>query len=568
MNKFKIFLLAIIIGASSCGRLEYSPLDQGSSENWYSSETQFEMAINDFYRMVWWNITPTPNVVSWDDDLSGRSDRSTIVAGTMTSETGFVNDFWKNQYKAIGRANAVITNLEKGRGLGISETKLTQYEAEARFMLANCYARLVFAFGDVPLVTRAIDLEEGFQMARTPKDEVIEFIYENFDFAIDNLPRDHTQKMRATKGAALALKARHALYFGDYELAREAAKACIDLDKYSLHNDYEKLFLTKNASEAIFLIPRSLELNRDLVPTQSLLFRTGIGGWAYSNPTWALLASYECTDGLPIDESPLFNPQTPFENRDPRCTATILKFGETFLGIDYNPHPNAVRVRNHNTGLDVWNTDTRGNSGGEFASFNGLVWKKGIDESWLAGSGYQMDNDFIVIRYADVLLMYAEAMVELNEIDDSVLRAINTVRARAYGTNPDNIANYPALQTLDQSELRKRIRNERRVEFPLEGLRYFDLIRWRLAKKALNKPNPGILYPKATLLTEVVNKGHWFWAYTPQIDEDGIPDFTQLLTNKKAMVLSEGNWDDRQYLWPIPSKELIINTNMVPNPGY
>src|SRR5690606_12567581 len=131
-------------------------------------------------------------------------------------------------------------------------------------------------------------------------------------------------------------------------------------------------------------------------------------------------------------------------------------------------------------------------------------WKKGIDESWGPSTGYEMDNDHVVIRYSDVLLIYAEAKIELNQIDKSVIDAINMVRSRAYGVNIEDISNYPAIQLSSQSELRKRVRNERRVEFAYEGLRYYDLIRWRIADKVLNKPACGLLHPASILQTEVV----------------------------------------------------------------
>ncbi len=565
MKKYIVFISLTIFILYSCTELDLSPLDQGSSENWYSSETQFEMAINDFYRLVWWDITPTPHEAQWCDDFTGRDSRSSIVAGTLNSESGFVNTFWKNQYKAIGRANTVINNLEKGRENGISESLLKQYEAEARFILANRWAYLVFAFGDVPYVTGIIDLDEAYTMPKTSKDEVIEEIYANFDFAIDNLPLEYSKKMRATKGAALALKARYALYFGDYQIAAEAAKACIDLDKYSLHPDYSDLFLTRNAEESIFLIPRSLS-DGISVQVRNAIPRTGNGGWAAHNPSWALLASYECIDGLPIDESPLFNPRNPFENRDPRCTATIIEFGTIHLGVEYDPHPDKTQVMDYNNGRMVTNNDTRANA--TYASFNGLNWKKGIDETWGPSTGYEMENDYVAIRYADVLLIYAEAKIELNQIDESVIDAINMVRSRAYGVSVENISDYPAVQSSSQSDLRRKLRYERRAEFAYEGLRYYDLIRWRIAGKALNKPACGLLHPASLLRTEVVQPELWFWAYIPQIDEDGIPDFSEFITNNKAQVLSQGNWDDRQYLWPIPDEEIIINDNMVQNPGY
>jgi hypothetical protein len=566
MKKYVVFILLTIFSLYSCNELDLSPLDQGSSENWYSSETQFEMAINDFYRLAFWYYTPTPHDhQQWSDDYTCRNNRTVFTSGTFNSETGFVKTFWNNQYKSIGRAIKVIENLERGRENGISDTKLKQYEAEARFTLASRYAYLTFAFGDIPLVKGQIDIDEAYSMSRTPKEEVIDYIYENFDFAIENLPKEYSKKMRATKGAALALKARYALYFGDYEIAAEAAEDCMELGIYSLNPDYAELFVTKNAEESIFLLPRSLE-NNIYETVRNAIPRTGNGGWTAVNPSWALLASYECTDGLPVDESPLFNPRNPFENRDPRCTATIVEFGTTLLGVEFDPHPDKKQVMDYNSGKMVKNNDTRANA--TYASFNGLNWRKGIDETWGPSTSYQMSNDFVSIRYADVLLIYAEAKTELNQIDESVISAINQVRARAYGVNENDKQQYPAIEIMSQSDLRKKIRNERRVEFAYEGLRYNDLIRWRIAGETLSRPQPGLLHPASLLREEVVNPGLWFWAYTPQIDENGIADFSELLNNNKAQVLSQGDWDDRQYLWPIPDEEIIINDNMVQNPGY
>ena len=112
------------------------------------------------------------------------------------------------------------------------------------------------------------------------------------------------------------------------------------------------------------------------------------------------------------------------------------------------------------------------------------------------------DNDNIIIRLADVMLMYAEAKIELNQIDQSVLDAINKVRARAYKVDYTETTSYPAITVTDQTALRKIIRRERRVELAFEGLRYYDLIRWRIAKKALNMPNCGIPSDKKTGKTD------------------------------------------------------------------
>lgn len=551
---------------TSCIDLDLNPLSQASSENWYSDETEIEMSIKDFYRDAFWPLDNENRT----DDFMNRESVYSIVAGTLNGQDGDVTTLWTNQYKSIARTNTILANKDKMLAMGISEEKVNQYMAEALFQRASCYARLVTYFGNVVYVTEVIDIDAAFQMGQTPKEEVIPLIYADYDEAIKYLPEKYsgTSSQRATKGAAMAMKARFALYMGDWEVCRDAAKQCMDLGIYKLHSSYADLFLstTKNAEESIFLLPRSIEYDVTYGNFNVMNEITrNPGGWGSYCPSWDLLASYLCTDGLPIDESPLFDPHNPFKNRDPRCTATIVEFGTRHLGFDYNPHPDAVEVMNYNTGKMQKNNDARVNA--QYASYNGLVWKKGIDETWLE-NGMDVDPDKIIIRYADVLLMYAEAKIELNQIDQSVLDAINQVRARAYGVDYTQANAYPAVTTTDQQKLRSILRAERRMEFAKEGLRYMDLVRWKIAGKALSRPNYGMLYPVSLLKEKVVDKGLWFWPETPAIDEDGIPDFSAMENAGLIAPMSQRMWNDRQYLWPIPTKEILINDNLVQNPGY
>lgn len=567
MKKYIIY--SMLFGVSSlfsCNDLDLYPLSQGTSETWYSSKTELEMSLNDGYRMDFWWIDDRNADTKYTDDWVYRNANSDIVNGILTGLNGDVGSCWTNQYKAIARANLVLANIERAEALGLSESDIRQYSAEAYFLRACRYMTLVTHFGDVPYVDSAISLEEAFSMGRTPLAEVKAKIYEDFDKAIESLPVSYASSslQRATKGAALAMKARFALYMGDFAITEEAAKAVMDLGVYQLHSDFSDLFLpaTKHAEESIFLLPRSVELNVAFSgnDVKNLLTRNA-GGYAARDPSWDLLAAFLCTDGLPIDESPLFDPHDPFKNRDPRCTATIVAFGTKHLGFEYNPHPQANKVMNYNTGQMVTNNDSRVNA--QYASFNALVWKKGVNESWMQ-NGYKIDPDQIIIRYADVLLMYAEAKIELGKIDDSVLDAINQVRARAYGVKVTATDQYPAVKMAGQKELRKVIRFERRMEFAKEGLRYMDLIRWKLATKALKgKKNYGILYPYPE---DKLN--NWFWPSVPAVDDDAIADFTEMEHRGDITVLSERNWNDRQYLWPIPTKEILINENLKQNPGY
>ncbi len=566
--KIKILtILLTLCGFVACTDLDLNPLSQGSSESWYSDETEIIMSINDLYRDVFWPLDPD----EWTDDWMYRGTVTAITGGTLAADWSTSSDIWAKTYKAITRANTILENLDRSKGK-IADATLNKYAGDARFNRACQYSYLISHWGDVVYYTSSMSIDEAFTMARTDKKTILKAIYDDFDFAAANLPTSYgsSENKRATKGAAYAMKARIALYMGDYAVARDAAKACMNLNAYQLYPDFATLFLssTKNSVETIFAIPRSVALS-----TSSLILyfndcqnytSRNAGGWAAKDPSWDLFCAYLCKDGLPIDKSPLYNPRKPFENRDPRCTKTIVEFQTNHLGFMYQPHPDTLKCYSYKTGKYVTNNDNRANA--QYASFNGLLWKKGIDNDWVDDN--KADPDKIIIRYADVLLIYAEAKIELNEIDQTVTDAINQVRARAYGVKVAQTSAYPVVTTTNQTELRKVLRMERRMEFALEGTRYMDIIRWKLAEKVLNKPNYGML-DVADLRTKVVKPGLWFFPGTPTIDNDGVADFTEMYNAGLIKLVGQRIFDaSKQYLFPIPSKEILINQNLTQNPGY
>jgi starch-binding outer membrane protein, SusD/RagB family len=562
--KIKIILLLVTFVAllNACNELDLNPLSEGSSENWYSDETEINMALNDLYRGVFWPLDHD----KWTDDWTARTTTNDITGGTLDGEWKTSRKRWGVAYKAISRSNTVLQNLVRAKD-ELPDATINRFEAEAKFVRAAQYSYLISHWGDVPFFETVLDLDESFTLSRTPKEEILEIIYNDFDFAVANLPESYgsSELKRATKGAAMAYKARIALYMGDWSVARSAAKACMDLGVYSLYPDFRELFLasTQNPNEAIFTMPQSTELGVSNYHSQPRFYMTrNTGGWTSRNPSWELWCSYLCTDGLPIDESPLFDPRDPFKNRDPRMTMTIVEFQTPWLGFIYQPHPDSLEVLNLNTGEYQKNNDTRANA--QYASFNAMVWKKKIDDDWLDNKA---EHDRILMRYADVLLMYAEASIELNQIDQSVLDAMNMVRARAYGVDKSETSAYPEIITTNQAELRKIVRIERRMELAFEGLRYMDIIRWRLAEKVLNTNIYGMLDPPE-LKEKVVDEGLWFFPETPEVDEDGVPNFDALNDAGYIKLLAIRNFPDRQYLWPIPTKEILINENLSQNEGY
>ncbi|MCQ2114589.1 MAG: RagB/SusD family nutrient uptake outer membrane protein [Bacteroidales bacterium] len=559
--------------ATSCLSMDLKPTAQGNSETWYTTEAELKMAVNEFYILGYWQ-EPFLSAEQWTDNFTyrntNRGEGGSVLDATLTGQTWYVYNLWQQSYKLISRANSLLENIHRAEEAGMSQAMVDGFKAEAYFARACKYADLLFFYGDVPYIDRYYTITEAEQLQRTPLAEVKEHVYEDFDFAIEHLPVAHVPaSSHFTKGAALAMKARFAMYMKDWKIMAESAKACMDLNVYRLEPDWAKLFLqtTRENDEKIFCIPRSIT---NSVVLDQWYVKNGLprnaGGYAADTPSWDLLAAFLCTDGLPIDESPLFDPHNPFKNRDPRCCMTIVEFGSEHCGFIYDPSPVAKNVMNLTTGKEQANNDSRANQ--QYASFNGLIWKKGVDGSWLE-NGLNSDVDYLIMRYADVLLMYAEAKIELNEIDASVLEAINSVRARAYGVNVTMTTEYPAVTATDQATLRKTVRLERRVELAKECRRYMDLIRWDLAKKALNSYNYINLTDAAEWKTKVYDKGLYFWPETPQIDEDGLANFEPMA---EAGLISRGAqriFPERQMLWPIPTHDIdLSNGNLTQNPGY
>lgn len=566
---------------ASCHSLDLQPLTQASTGNWFSDETQLDMSLNTLYMHRFWPMFKNDfyvngsnlSLMALDEATDDWTNRTTLIPFTNGALTGdnvtFLKQMWSYSYKAVSRCNTILENMHRAADK-MSFEKYKRYEAEALFVRACQYARLVSYWGDVVYFTKDLDLDEAYKLGRTGKDEVMKVIYADFDTAAKYLPVSYTsgEVQRATKGAAYAMKARAALFNKDYEIALKAAQDCMELGVYQLYPDFGELFMskTKNSVETVFGIPRSTKYGTSLEggAVTAYLSRNITSPSCTATPSWDLLCAFLCTDGKTIDKSPLYDPRNPFKNRDPRCSYTIVEFNTRYFDYNYTVHPDSSKCYNYKTGTLVANKDSK--AGDQYASYNGLILRKGIDEDW--GDDLKADNDKLIVRYADVLLMYAEAKIELNRIDASVLEAMNKVRARAYKKDW-NSEGYPRITTTDQTELRRLLRIERRMEFAFEGLRYADIIRWRIAEKVMNYYNYGIPTSLADCKT-LVHNNYWFFGGTPEIDEDGCPDFTKMDHIDLYRKLSKRVFDPgKHYLWPLPTDDLTVNPNLLPNnPNY
>lgn len=597
MKKFRILICATsLLSLVSCVDLNLNPLSEGSSKNWYSSKAEIEMSVNDFYRTEFFPIDD----MLWGDDVTARNSTSSIQNGTLTAENGTIANRWQNYYKGIARALRLLNSMDRAREVGVSEKDITQYEGEAYFYMGYAYGMLAFHWGDAILDKTGMTLDEAYAASRSPKADVLAYSYECLDKAAERLPLKYSGLQRATRGAAYAFKARIALYNGDFAIAADAAKKCMDLGVYKLHDNYRDLFTASSSEELIFFFRGDVTLKKyywAAADVQNCITRLS-GGWGGQKaPSYELICAYPCTDGKPIDESPLYNPKDLFENRDPRMVMTIVPFATAYnksvlngtynpkdyawLGYEYNPDPSRTTVMRISDETQVGNNDSKARA--EHAAYNGFVFKKFIDESFLENGKAGAPTTYPMMRYGDVLLMYAEAMIEQDKCTQEVLdETINKLRERAY--NGTDMA-YPRVILGSQQQMRTVLRTERFIELAWEGQRYADLIRWRIAGKVYNRPayflrrawsgstswdgDESKVSAEYKQLIQNWKDGNYPLGGVPQIDEDGIADLKYMVDAGYIVVASERKFDEnRDYLWPVPAADILINSNLTQNPNW
>ena len=560
---YKFFFAALILfSVSACeDALDKLPLDAPSDETFFSNETELKLALTGAYRDIYWRSGSLPYQALLDNatDLGFlRSDFSGMQAysrGAHSSNTSGFAETWDKMYSGIGRANNLLTNMSKAEDV-LSEDVYNRIQAEALFLRAYYYSWLIQLYGDVPFVTQMSADIEAAKIPKTAKTEIAAALYNDLDQAAGILPASWpaSERGHATKGTALGLKARVALVTGDYTTAAAAAKLVMNLNTYTLHSDYAQLFTYagENSNEILLSMPHLVGFVSTGIPRQQ--GPRNAAGYSQLVPSQFIVDSYECIDGLTIDESPLYDPSNPFANRDPRLDASIVRPQSVFATYVFETHPDSLNTTRIVGGVAtrVANQDVRNT----FATFTGYLWRKFSAPEDMPANVDTGSLDFILMRYAEILMIYAEAKIEMNEIDQSVLDAINMIRARAYGVSLSETAAYPAVTTMDQAELRTIIRRERKVELAQEGFRMSDIHRWNIAQYVM----PGKLTGRP--------KGAYSkMTFKPQIDEHGHPHYTGAEALYRAVDTRQFQ-PNRDNLWAIPQKDIDVNNNLIQNDNY
>ena len=557
MKRSSIYILTGLLtlcSVTSCKKnfLERPPLNQLSENTFWKNE-------NDVYQTVMGVYAKLPAEadafgILYNDGMSDNahaqypweSIATDASSGVITSTVDATTAGW--DFTGIRRANYFLDNADKVTA--IDKALLDRYKAEVRFIRALNYFNLLSRFGAVPLLTHVVAIGDE-NVAQTSKADLLKFVLDELDAVSKILPQSYAggkpnEKGRITKGAALALKARAYLYDGQWQQAADAASQVMGLgyslfkvtaetdvqakDDYSQWvnfadktdeskfrfclRSFESLFYEAYYGNSEVILDRQYIKQVDANSINTLLPPGTIGGWSSITPTQALVdsyGSYKTGDAVnptdPAQRAAWYTAKDPafaneYKNRDPRFYASIL-----FENAPWNAMQDGYKF--------TWV------QGASNMSQTGYNFRKLVDPKIFRD---QIDSysNVILIRYAEVLLTYAEAKNESSGPDGSVYDALDAIRTRA-GMPVVNRAKYA-----DQSSLRELIRNERRVELALEGQRYMDIRRWKTA-----------------------------------------PQVMITINNIKNTQAQQRTWTDKLYLMPVPQTQIDLSKGVLKqNPGY
>jgi len=596
MNRFKnLYILLFILLFAGCNDdfLEVAPLDRFSDaavwedpalitafvDNIYMGQhhafqTEMLSSLADESMDVWW----------WETQPILKSEINPSYLGVLSPWhwTGdFYNLSWQALYKNIRACNLFFENIEAS---GLEGDDIEVLKGEVHFLRGYFYTWLMSFYGGVPVIDNAYSPTDEFLVPRNSFEETVDFIVADCDAAADLLPISG-DKARATMGAAMTLKSKVLLYAasdlfnsngswtngysnpeligyvdGDqtsrWQAAKDAAKDVIDLGVYSLYGgtnpgsteeatqNYINIFLNNGNDEDIFLSFFDHANNTNAWDNPNVGLFNGPNGWENwggNTPIGQLVDDYEMADGTRFDWNNPEEAAAPYENRDPRFYANIL-----FDGAYWKQRPESTnstdptgRVQTGSyiqaDGSSVPGLDTRQGPVQDWnGTYTGYYNRKFIDPAIDHTPTNMQKYPWRQMRYAEVILNYVEACIELGE-ENEAKEYLNMIRSRA------GMPDVPGSETGD--ELMDRYRNERRIELSYEQHRYFDIRRWMIAPEVI-KPVEGV---KIT---------YSYGSDTPnyEILETGIQD--------------RGWNDNKSYFLPILLDELNRNDQLIQNPGY
>lgn len=605
MKRIHYFLIAAaLFGITACKKdfLNQQPLDKYSDEAVWKDPALVQTFVNNIYLGIphgFSNIMMSAMADETTYNADFGSSNVTLSRITPSDYSIFDENFWTAN-RQRGMNWAIVYKFVRASNLFFEKIDAVPFEnaaqkdrlkGEVHFLRGYLYHNLVSMYGGVPIITKTFGLQDDFNVPRNSFEECINFITKELDSAAALLPLAYTgdqvsNKGRATKGAALALKSRVLLHAasdlynsngswaggfakkeligyvgGDrqarWQAAKNAAKAVMDLGLYSLYmpnpgsaaeatKNYGDIFLNKETSEDIYVryfIPK-IDENWDGYNPGQYNNPNGWHGWGSNTPIGQMVDAYEMSNGSKFDWTNPAHKAAPYQNRDPRFYASI-----NYDGAKWRPRPaDAVSATPIGDPVGVVQTgyyqkpdgtvipglDTRNSPIEDWnGTYTGYFMRKFIDPS-IDPQKTKQDLPWRYIRYTEVLLNYAEACIALGQ-DGEAKQVLNQIRKRA--GMPDITETGAALM--------ERYRNERRVELAFEDHRYFDVRRWMIAPKAYEDAQGVSIRYKVNNTNQVM----------------GDPTYT-------VVMAQDRDWNPRFYFLPIKLDEMNRNSQLVQNPLY
>ncbi|WP_109700303.1 RagB/SusD family nutrient uptake outer membrane protein [Chitinophaga deserti] len=526
MKRNLIILTAIAAGSffTACNKdfLDREPLDAYNNDNIWKNEADLTAALNgcykgweDVYNIIYLDCATDNGYNQWPWEGYTSYGNGSITASDVDAANRW-------SYTTIQKCNSFLENADKAQ---MEEAKKNRMKAEARFLRAYQYFTLTQLYGNVPLVTKTVTMQEANTIKQTPIGEVRQFILDELAAIAPQLDVSYTGKDigRITRGAALALRARLNLYMKKWDDAITDSRAVMQLG-YELDPSYSDVFRIKNENNKEVILDVQYMENIVANTVLGIMPSNGYGGWGSIVPSQSLVDAYEMANGKPItDPTSGYNPNDPYTNRDPRLQLSIVTPGQRYGGRIYDP----------------MDPDSDDYYLGDNNSKTGYLYKKWTSNFEDYANIWNTGLNAIIIRYSEVLLTYAEAMIEKGTIDGTVYDAIDLVRKRA---------KMPVVDRgvyAGQVKMRELVRRERRVELALEGLRWYDVKRWEIGPQ--------------------VSNGKLYGMRTGTVD----PATGKLtLTGPNVEVENRVFDASKNYVWPIPQKEIDVNKNLDQNPNY
>ena len=526
-----VFLLLLTSGCQN-GFLDENPLDAISEGIFWNSTEDCYQALMGIYstyaERTAERINNLDKSMIWMSSFAGYSSWRTFdwTRGIEIQAThGAITTMWRKLYIQISRANYFLDNIGKA---DMPAEEKAQMTAEVRFLRAFSYFWLSQMYGNVPMPTHTLTFDEANNIGQVSEKEVREFILSELSAIAGDLPLAHsaTEKGRIEKGAALALKGRVLLAEKRWADAAETYREIMNLGRYEIDPRFKQLFITEgeNNQEFIF-VNKYMENEFGEAMSQHTIRSSLYGGFNACNLFQHFLDEFPMKDGKSIGESALYNPQKPFENRDPRLYETVLITGYSLVNGEVFQGDPVTIARTGQTGANI----------------TGYILQKFWDRSFTGNRQYY-GADYPQIRYAEILLSRLEAELEAgNPVTQALLdETINRIRKRP-------AVGMPEVTETDPSRLREIIRRERVVELGFEGgIEYFDMRRWGTLREMVDREYYGMKMTDDPAHYEGIHK----------INKDGY------------LVIGSQRFYDFNYLWPIPLTELDVNSNLKQNPGY